>query len=667
MIGEKLGNYRIVAKIGKGGMGAVYRAEHEVMGRQAAIKVLLPELSNRPDVVRRFFNEARATARLQHPALVQIYDCGTHEPTGSAYLIMDFLQGESLGRRLERETRLAIPTAIDFACQIAKGMAVAHRAGIVHRDLKPDNLFLVPHPGRAIDDVRILDFGVAKLSQARLDAPNTRTGALLGTPMYMAPEQCRGAADIDARADIYSLGCLMFAMVCGRPPFIQRQVGQLLAAHAEDPPPSPHEFVDNLPEGLAQEILKALEKDPDRRHQTMDEFAAAFEDPDLVNARARQGGRRSRESRPAMTELLPQRPRPPSRAPDESLVAPRAPRSTPREAPRVTPRSASSVSAAGGDPFSAPGATRVLPAFKPEFSERPESSARQEPSLRKEPSLRREPSPRREKGNTTIGDSPVEVPALGPIGRSRTLAAAALAALGLVVIVGLSLWHSLSTQPPPLPVEPARSLEQPPAFPSEPPETFEPPPLAPVAETPPPTPPLATPIAPSEPAAAPPRTSSARSSSAKKLPFAPIPFRELPSDRESSGRDSYDREPSRRDNYDREPAGRETAETYPSAPQPRYDRPAPESVAPSPSFAPQPRYSASGINDTITVSVSNPRPDLRVTVDGADARLPVRLPRDGRNHTLRFSRPGQQDEVREVTADQDQTLRLGNMNAPILE
>src|SRR5688500_14466071 len=172
-VGETVGSYRISKKIGEGGMGAVYLAEHTLLGRKAAIKVLLPEHSQNQDLIDRFFNEAKTTASLKHPALVEVFDYGIH-PSGSAYLVMDFLEGESLGARLQRLAPLPNETAIDLTRQIARGMEAAHSRGIVHRDLKPDNVFLVPdHDDATRDQVKILDFGIAKL----LGTPKGSKGA----------------------------------------------------------------------------------------------------------------------------------------------------------------------------------------------------------------------------------------------------------------------------------------------------------------------------------------------------------------------------------------------------------------------------------------------------------------------------------------------------------
>src|SRR4051812_4974304 len=275
MIGETFGGYRVIDKIGEGGMGAVYLAEHTLIGRKAAIKVLLPEHSRKQDLVDRFFNEAKTAAGLNHPALVDVFDFGVH-PSGSAYLVMDYLEGENLGSRLARVAPLPIPQAIDLARQIARGMEAAHARGIVHRDLKPDNIFLVPDvetPDR--DQVKILDFGIAKL----LGAPSaskgaTSTGMVLGTPLFMAPEQCRGTGLVDHRADIYSLGCILYLMLCARPPFDHQGVGEILAAHLFENPVPPRTLNPSVPGALEAVVLKPLVKDPEQRSQPMAAVAA---------------------------------------------------------------------------------------------------------------------------------------------------------------------------------------------------------------------------------------------------------------------------------------------------------------------------------------------------------------------------------------------------------
>ncbi|MEA2698279.1 MAG: eukaryotic-like serine/threonine-protein kinase [Myxococcales bacterium] len=275
MVGETLGSYRIIGKIGEGGMGAVYQAEHALIGRRAAIKVLLPELSSRADVVRRFFNEARAIANLNHPAIIDIFDFGFHSD-GSGYIVMELLEGESLGARLKRVGHLDGPVAVRLTRQIAAAMSMAHNHGVIHRDLKPDNLFLVPdRTGAPGEVIKILDFGVAKLASAGSTdgGPGvTSTGTVLGTPLYMAPEQCRGAGLVDARADIYALGCVAYHMLCGQPPFIYDFPGELIAAHLLETPRALRTLNPSVTPAVEEVVLRTLAKRPEDRPQSMQEL-----------------------------------------------------------------------------------------------------------------------------------------------------------------------------------------------------------------------------------------------------------------------------------------------------------------------------------------------------------------------------------------------------------
>jgi serine/threonine-protein kinase len=283
MIGATVGSYQVREEIGHGGMGVVYAAEHPLIGRKVAVKVLLPEYSRNQEVVNRFFNEARATTMIRHPGLVDVIDFG-YAPDGSAFLIMEFLEGESLAARLKRG-HLPPKEIVALGRQIAAAVGAAHGKGIVHRDLKPDNIFLVPDrelPGGV--RVKILDFGIAKLSTMETSGPNTpggslktRTGVVMGTPLYMSPEQGGGAANVDGRADIYSVGCILYEMACGRVPFVKEGFGETIAAHIYETPLAPRELEPSLPRPLQQVILKALAKKPDERQQTMSDLAAELE------------------------------------------------------------------------------------------------------------------------------------------------------------------------------------------------------------------------------------------------------------------------------------------------------------------------------------------------------------------------------------------------------
>jgi eukaryotic-like serine/threonine-protein kinase len=277
MIGELVGQYRIVRELGAGGMGVVYLGKHEVIGRLAAIKLLLAQACQNDEVVTRFFNEARTTASLKHPGLVDVYDFG-RLPDGRGYMVMEYLEGQPLSKLLELQGRLGLDLAIGLVRQIAGAVGAAHAKGIVHRDLKPDNVFIVRD-----DDVefgvraRVLDFGVAKLAP-ELGAVelHTRTGSILGTPVYMAPEQCRGAGTVDWRTDIYALGCIFFEMVTGRRVFPYEGVGEVIGAHLHTPPQRPSEIATGVPGWLDKVILKALAKSPGDRWQSMDELAGAL-------------------------------------------------------------------------------------------------------------------------------------------------------------------------------------------------------------------------------------------------------------------------------------------------------------------------------------------------------------------------------------------------------
>lgn len=268
--GHQVGPYRIVRLLGEGGMGAVYEARQKPLDRRVALKTLHPEYARNEEAVARFFNEAKVLSRLEHPSIVQVSDFG-HAPDGTAYLVMEYLRGESLARRLLTLTgqgkRLAVVTALQLAWQVADILTVAHAQGIVHRDLKPDNLMMVADPiAPGGERVKVLDFGIAKLTDASdRGGVKTDTQAVIGTPMYMSPEQCAGAGGVDAKTDVYSLGCVLYEMLGGRPPFIAEGAGQLVGMHLFREPTSLSEFAPKLPPKVAELVHLFLTKDKGKR------------------------------------------------------------------------------------------------------------------------------------------------------------------------------------------------------------------------------------------------------------------------------------------------------------------------------------------------------------------------------------------------------------------
>jgi hypothetical protein len=276
MIGQTVGSYRIIGVLGRGGIGVVYTAEHNLIGRRAAVKVLNSHYSQDEPMVQRFFNEARASSLIKHPGIVDVFDFGYTED-GAAYIIMELLEGESLAARLARDHKLAPPLALAILRRLATALAAAHRNGMIHRDLKPDNVFLAAHPEDALGfEVKVLDFGVAKLMRPGRAARVTESGALLGTPLYMSPEQCRGAENVDRRSDVYSLGCIAYEMLTGRPPFEPVAAMDVFNAHVSEKPAPLRTHEPDLSPTLDDFVLSMLAKKPGDRPQTMEEVASAF-------------------------------------------------------------------------------------------------------------------------------------------------------------------------------------------------------------------------------------------------------------------------------------------------------------------------------------------------------------------------------------------------------
>src|SRR5215470_8062306 len=272
--GLVVGSYRILHELSSGGMGTVFRAEHVLLGRPAAVKLLRRDLSTSPALVQRLFNEARAVTACKHPGIVELYDFG-YTDDGHAFLVMEYLEGESLGHRLAR-LRLAELEAAAIAQGIASALKAAHRVGVIHRDLKPDNVFIVPDPDGGADRTKVLDFGIAKLGNGPTGAShNTQTGALIGTPLYMAPEQARAAGAIDHRADLYSLGCILYHMLVGRPPFLAAGAGEVIALQLFEAPQPPSQLVAVSPV-VEHIVLRLLDKEPANRFDSAGELLAAL-------------------------------------------------------------------------------------------------------------------------------------------------------------------------------------------------------------------------------------------------------------------------------------------------------------------------------------------------------------------------------------------------------
>jgi serine/threonine protein kinase len=266
-VGGQIGRYVLVDKLGQGSFGLIFTARDTVLDRAVAIKILNPAHQYNADVLRRFLQEALASARVVHPGIVTVHDFGT-VPTSTgetAYIVLELLQGESLTARLSRTGRFTIQWAIEIGRQVASALDTAHRAGVLHRDLKSENIYLVPDPAAINGErVKVLDFGLAKIGASQ----HTQLNTVFGTPRYMSPEQCRSATNIDERSDIYSLGCIMFELLTGRTPF-SGDIRAQLEGHKRAVAPRASQFVPDLPQPLDDLLAQMLAKDPNARPQTM--------------------------------------------------------------------------------------------------------------------------------------------------------------------------------------------------------------------------------------------------------------------------------------------------------------------------------------------------------------------------------------------------------------
>jgi serine/threonine-protein kinase len=267
--------YRVLERIGHGGMGVVYKIVHERMGKIAAMKVLHRELSSEKEVVQRFRREAQAVSRLSHPNTVQVFDFGTAR--GALYLVMEFVRGDDLGTLIKRDGPMSFERAAAMFHQTCAALSEAHALGIVHRDLKPENI-IITRTRDGDDFAKVLDFGLAKIQEREDLAEVTDSGSIVGTPYYMSPEQIRGE-NIDARADIYSLGALMYRVLTGEPPFRAQSPVGVLTKHltAELVPPSERRPELQIDERVDALIVRAMQKHRDDRYATIDEMRHAIE------------------------------------------------------------------------------------------------------------------------------------------------------------------------------------------------------------------------------------------------------------------------------------------------------------------------------------------------------------------------------------------------------
>lgn len=266
--------YRLLESIGDGGMGRVYAAEHITLGKRVAIKVLREELSQVDGNVERFIQEARAASMTNHPNVVDITDVG-RTPAGTVFFVMEFLEGEELAVLMHREKRLPWPRVQSIAIQVARGLEATHRAGVVHRDMKPANIFMSRTADGALQ-VKLLDFGIAKLHREGR-RPLTGHGSVFGTARYMSPEQAAGR-EVDARTDVYSVGVILYEMLTGDAPFDGDNFIQVANRHINDPVPAMSSMAPDahIPEVVCDLVMRALDKDPDKRFQSMAGFEAAI-------------------------------------------------------------------------------------------------------------------------------------------------------------------------------------------------------------------------------------------------------------------------------------------------------------------------------------------------------------------------------------------------------
>lgn len=267
------GKYQLVKLIGRGGMGSVWEARHCNLGTTVAIKFIEAEYTNSTEARSRFDKEAKAAATIQSKHAIQIHDNGITED-GKPYIVMELLRGEPLDKRIDRLGMLTLQDTARILQQVCRGLSKAHERGIIHRDLKPENVFIVHNNDDDEEVAKVLDFGIAKIQSTNPGVTSsTKTGAVLGTPFFMSPEQARGLRNVDHRTDVWSLGVIAFKCVTGKLPFDGESVGDLLVKICTAPIPLPSQYVPGLPAAFDSWFLRALERDPERRFANVSELA----------------------------------------------------------------------------------------------------------------------------------------------------------------------------------------------------------------------------------------------------------------------------------------------------------------------------------------------------------------------------------------------------------
>ncbi len=273
------GKYRLVRLIGTGGMGSVYEGENLLIRRRVAIKILHAGATGNSDAIRRFEREAQAAGEIGNDHILEVLDLGSL-PNGDRYMVMEYLDGETLAARIERHGKLTPGQIAPIARQFLTALASAHAAGIIHRDLKPENIFILRAKAGRADFVKLIDFGISKFSRPFTEGEHrmTRADAVLGTPCYMSPEQARGARETDVRSDIYSCGVILYESVTGRLPFEGESFNDLMFKIALSDAPSPLTFVPSLDPDFAWLINRAIAREPENRFATAQEFAEALDE-----------------------------------------------------------------------------------------------------------------------------------------------------------------------------------------------------------------------------------------------------------------------------------------------------------------------------------------------------------------------------------------------------